>query len=483
MWYRNRAVMPAPNRMRAKLSRFAGIDTAKPTTTLPCDWTAKCYNFGFENGRLTAGAGISRLTAQGEGDGKYEIPEMPFKGGDYSLFVGKSSRREENFTYFALSYPGGLYACPCSADASWKYFPCVYRATRAVPYLYREKDLLLMSGDFDGVMIFDGQKIEHVAQALSVTDLCVHEERVFAVVRGRRNSVWFSGAFDPYDWQIDADKAGYIDFDGSLGEVCAVRSLGEYLFIFCDYGIYRLAVYADQTQFSLKKVYEDSSLIHGASIVDCAGKIAFATAEGLRVFDGYNVAAPEIRIGKVWQSTREKYSGCYCKGVYYLSVPSIADNDARIGGGSVDRYDLICLRMKDLSAQILHSVDLHDLRLLRTPVQTCAVGVGSEEDYLLTVDDSGTVRGEAPTRVWSVGEIDFGYELRDKMLRGVEYATETPYQLAVDADGERREFTLVPQGRYCPIGMRGKTFGFEIVSCEKDASIASPTVIVDILKR
>ena len=46
---------------------------------------------------------------------------------------------------------------------------------------------------------------------------------------------------------MSLEEGGYIDFDGSLGNVNAVKSFDNYLYVFCDFGIYRLTAYADQT--------------------------------------------------------------------------------------------------------------------------------------------------------------------------------------------------------------------------------------------
>lgn len=482
IFYTKRLNLPNKRTLRLKLSGFCGIDTEKTTSTLPCDWTAKCSGFGFENHRLVAGAGIDALTvADSTLSTIGQVPPMPFQGADYAFFIGKSNAKEENGAYFAVSANDGLYTCGCSIRGIWKYYPCKHKVKRAVPYLYGDRELLLMSGDFEGIMIFDGEKIEAVADALRVKDLCIHEERVFAVAEGKRNSVWFSGTFDPYHWNVSQEEAGYIDFDGSIGEVNAVRSLGEYLYVFCDYGIYRLSVYADQTKFGMKKIYEDSSLIYSASIVDCAGKIVFAGMDGLRVFDGYDVGFPRINIGDVWQSTREMCSGCYCEGYYYLSMPSREQSDGWFS--DTGEYDLLCLRMKDLSVQMINRVDLHDLRLLRTPVQTCAVGIGKQSDRLARIDRTGLIYGQAPTRIWSEEGIDFGESLKEKVVRGLEYDTRTPYRLRVRADNECKEFDVKPDRHYLEIGMKGKRFGFDLICISPDVEIDAPTVLVDILKR
>ena len=486
MMYYNRAVrMPKPSRMRVSLSAFSGIDADKCVRTLPCDWTDTCYNFGFRNGKLVAGTGIAPLqpvdpvTRQ-----PYPIPTMPPTKATRNLFVARNANASSGYTTLVVSDKNGLEILPATKGANWQHVSCPHPVKQAISYLHEDKDLLLMSGDFDGILIWDGDKVTEVASALRVLSLCVHEERVFAVVQDKRNEVWFSSAFDPYNWNVSAQEGGYIAFDGTLGSVRVVKSLGEYLYIFCDYGIYRLSVYADQSQFVLKKVYHSCDRIYAASIVDCKDTVAFASAQGVHLFDGYRVSRLAVRLGDIMPPASEDISGVYADECYYLSI---ADN--RVGypyvslDGAQGKYALLTVDLRTKQMSLARAGRLRSLQPMVTPLQSCAVGLSDDTESVVTLDQSGNCLGRPPARLWRVNNIDFGKNMQEKVIRNIEYSTTATYVFGVVADGVVREFVLPPNRHQVQIQIKARVFDFYIRSDASDVEIDAPVLTVDVLER
>lgn len=122
-----------------------------------------------------------------------------------------------------------------------------------------------------------------------MTSMCVHAERIFATVSGEQNKVWFSADFNPENWKVSGDGAGYIDFDDEGGKVIKVVKFLNYVYIFRDFGVERLTAFGAQTDFSVSKIYTASARIYPDTIVPLGDSIVFLTEEGLKCLDGYNV--------------------------------------------------------------------------------------------------------------------------------------------------------------------------------------------------
>lgn len=52
---------------------------------------------------------------------------------------------------------------------------------------------------------------------------------------------------------MSPDEAGFINFSDECGDVIKVVSFSNYLYVFREYGIFRLTAYGDQNDFCLKR--------------------------------------------------------------------------------------------------------------------------------------------------------------------------------------------------------------------------------------
>lgn len=122
-----------------------------------------------------------------------------------------------------------------------------------VSYNYKSNDVLLMSSSDDGLFIVNDSTVTYCTNAPKFTSIAVHNERVFGTVNGVSNQVWFSDDFDPANWKVSQTEAGYISFADDLGKAIKVVSFLNYLYVFRDYGIFRLTAYGDQNDFIMKR--------------------------------------------------------------------------------------------------------------------------------------------------------------------------------------------------------------------------------------
>ncbi len=474
-----------PLRKKVQLSRFVGYDENKVSNNLPCDYTDECCNFGFFNNKLIGGTGVSQLCVGDENNSFIPITPVPNIVGEKKLFVARTSDKQSNYTKLIISHKGGIESLDMKPGAVWLHCPCDNLQTNAVSYLYEDRDLLLMSGGQQGIVVFENNTTQIIANSLAIKNMSVHFERVFAVVEGKRNSLWFSDAFNPFNWNVSLAEGGYIEFDGSLGNVNVVISFRDYLYAFCDYGIYRLTAYADQTSFSLKRLYCACGKIFPSSVVECGDRIVFVSTDGLYFFDGYNISRHSLQISKFLQNGLYEVSGAYCDRKYYLSAqyPSRQEPFEILEGTENNANLIITLDLNTNNISFVKGANIKDLVCLYTPTQNCVVGLSNDSQNIVCLDNKGNYLDKDLTRLWKVCGIDFGDSVNEKLLRSIEYTTQSQFIFGVVADGLVKEFVLSNRENFAKLNIKARNFDFYILSDCKKVEISPPILTVDILRR
>ncbi len=484
MFYEKKFSVDKPTRMRYRFSSFKGFDVKSSPSTLPCDYCEDVYNFGFDNGNLTAGVGLSAFEYKCENGETFALPPIPEGYGDARMFCGKLSDENGPYECVILSAPDKLTHIKLAAGESWAPDTATDRQfTSAIGYLDGDNDLMLLGGGGEGLYVMSGEGGQYAADALAITDLCTHYERVYAVVDGVRTSIWFSDAFDPYNWNVSLDEGGYISLDGSLGEVLRVLSFEDNIYVFCEYGIYRLTAYADQLQFSLRRVHCDCGRIFKDTITICGAVIIFVTSDGVFAMDGYDVTRVTDRLDDLVDGA-EKLRALYCDGRYYLIFDkehedALYDYTVADGGPNVT----VIVDTEKGTVEIYRGAKMHDMCVLAGRTQHCVLALSELSDRIAVVDDGGVFFNEPPFRYWIIKDVDFNEHVNKKYVLGVDYCTDVPFTLGVVADGKAREFRLDPSRKYVPIGVNGICFDFYIKCSERSVRIKPFGITIDFLRR
>ena len=484
MFYEKSFSVDKPVRKRYRFSSFRGFDADSSVNTLPCDYCEDVYNFGFEHNSLTGGAGLRKFACKCADGSEYELPPVPDGYSDARIFFGRLSDENGPFECLFLSAPDKFTYIKLCDGAEWENdIPMDRQFTSAIGYLHGEDDLMLLGGGGDGLYVLSGKGGEFAANALAITDLCTHYERVYAVVDGTRTSVWFSDAFDPYNWNVSLDEGGYISLDGSLGEVLRVLSFEDYIFIFCEYGIYRLTAYADQLQFSIKRVNCDCGRIYKDTITVCGAAVMFVTSDGVYTMDGYDVAKLTDRLDEIADGA-EDMRAFYCFGKYWLSFRK--EHEEGIYSFTEDDGNPNVLAVTDIekgTTEIYRGAQLSDMCVLSGARQNCVVALSGLSDCVAEVDDSGSFFTNQPFRYWAIRDVDFNEHVNKKYIVGVDYCTDTPFILGVVADGKTKEYYLEPEDKYVPISACGLCFDFYIKCTARDVRIKPFGITIDFYRR
>lgn len=476
MFYDKNYALAKPKRKSMALSGFKGYDETKTSHTLPCDYVDTVYNFRFKNGRLVEPYGINVLDVNG-----VSIPALreEIKDKDKRLFCTKTLVGSTPVSTLVVTYEDGVdYALV--GDDEWSHIDCEGFFTSGVGYLYKDDDLLILSGE-QGIKVFKNGQLLDVEYDGRIDGLCVHYERIYAIVKGVRNSLWFSDNFDPFNWNVSIDEGGYIEFDGTLGEVRVIKSFINYLYIFCDYGIYRLTAYADQNQFSMKKVYTSCGRIYAPTITDCGEYIAFASEDGVYLFDGYDVTRYSIKANDLIFRGFDDVYACYQHHKYALSFTNADGGDYGIISRQTGNNVLLMFDLTDKSVNIMRGISFSRLTQLNTSDFNGIIGLSEDCDRIVKLDDSGLYLGKPFVKYWQTPEIDFDAPSQIKILRDIEYSTPYRYVLGIIADDERREYVLSPTENKIHLYVKAQSFVFYIRSDNAAENIRPPIVTVDFI--
>lgn len=474
-----RAVRTYKKRIRVG---FSGIVNSQDEAVLGLEYAKSCRNFAFEKGVINGKIGVEK------GKGYYAFPstdrhEYPTFGQDkkivklfqYQKQLEKSQYSDDRLV--AILSDGSVWHTPMFWKmGKWEKFEnfMLTGQSEGVNYNYNGKDVLLMCSSDDGLFIVNDKMVTYCSNAPKFTSITVHNERVFGTVNGIGNQVWFSDDFDPANWKVSPTEAGYISFADDLGSAIKVVSFLNYLYVFRDYGIFRLTAYGDQNDFIMKKVFTDTGRIYKDSIVMCGDKIMFCAEDGVYAFDGYNA----VKVGKEFPSAIDKRETCagYLENKYYLACR--LDELGGEGNNAVVRFDT---ETKDVS--VLSGVRVSSF---------CSVKTSNGSDMLCTFEDGkknvvgmlsedGKNFESVTKKVYESPETTLGYPTC-KTVRGASIFTKYPLTLAVVVDGKRFAFRV--QGRDCqqyvPIEKCGVRIKFELTSeCEK-AYVAPIVVDLDV---
>ena len=488
MFYEKKFSVDKPTRKRYRLSSFKGYDPESGSGTLPRDYCDEVYNFGFENNTLTGGIGLKRFTYRNAAGEDESVRVISSDCVNPDIFFGKLS--DENGPFECIMATSDEYLLYVRLGKSSQWLGRIKtgrRFTSAISYLYGDDNLMLLGGGGEGIYVVSETEDTYVADALTITDLCTHYERVYAVVEGVRTSVWFSDAFDPYNWNVSLDEGGYISLDGSLGEVLRVLSFQDYVYIFCEYGIYRLTAYSDQLQFSIKRLHCDCGRIYKDTITSCGAFVAFVTSDGVYALDGYDVTRLTDKLDDLLEGSKD-HKAVFCDGKYYLSF-DVADEERAgkeelVGLTEKGADVLAVVDTEKGTAEIYRGLNIRSMCVMSGTRQHCVLAVTSASNIVMELVENGCSFDMLPTlKYWAVKDVDFNEHMNKKYIVGVDYCTKKPFTLGVVADKKVREFRADPDKKYMPIGVSGTCFDFYIKSTEQEPEIKPFGVTVDFLRR
>ncbi len=115
------------------------------------------------------------------------------------------------------------------------------------------------------------------------TCCAVHAERIFTAKNFR---VRYTDAVEPDVWTEGRGKGGFIDLPTDAGNILAMQSYKDKLYLFRERGITQLRVLGDELNFKALHLPFGAGVIKEESVAPCGDQICFFTERGLYAFNG-----------------------------------------------------------------------------------------------------------------------------------------------------------------------------------------------------
>ena len=424
------------------------------------------YNLVVSDGTLSPGECFNVIT-------DYNVP-YGFAFKRIYLFKGiKADGSEDNRLIFCTD-DGILYECPLGGGTFTKITSVSFTSPPVgLMYNYNGKNVMIFSKSGGGIYIYDGSTMQTVPEAPEITSMCLHYERLFVTTGGNDKSLWFSDDFDPANWNVSLNEAGFIDMNDMKGELIKVVSFGDYLYAFKKFGITRISAYSDQRQFAATDLFVSSGKIFKDSIIVCGDCMLFAATDGIYRFDGVSTQRISDSFRKKIDFTYEYFKGQYFNGNAYIRVKAKGDSG----------YDVQILRLnpKTAEATFIHDLVLGDFMVLDCENNYRLYGVTASVGKLCEVTtENSLIAGLKPFQVWENGESDFGIH-KEKTLTSFGVYTNKDITVSIFADGVKKQFAV--KGGVKPAVlkpyMRGTKFKIRFDGRADGVVIAAPKLTLE----
>lgn len=489
---------PSISRMKLRFSNFSGgINTTIEENLLPINYAKMSYNTDFSDRSLQTGLGFKELT-------------LPLRSGTGERVLGYDANygNIDSFWFFER-YDDTLGtradAVFVHADDNQIYYQLLlsnsvgfgtfqnfsYNGKPNVQYhKYNDDDVAVLCSDSDYLAIWTGLgSPAKVSNTLSLTSICIHYERIFATVSGRKDMVRFSDDFDLFNWNETASEGGFIVLADERGTCNKVISFNDYVYIIREHGISRLSAYGDQSEFSVTHLFYIADKIFENTAVLCGDRIIFACSDGLYSFNGYSATRLDLKINKMFDiDNLSKAVACYFDGKYYLAccLDFMDQSSVGVESTSFTNNALIELDLKSGHYTITRGVDIiHLTPIVSDKVHKLAVCFGDSQHRKIVgeLTHDGCFFGSPLKKSWLSPMSDFGYPDKIKIIRQVHLFSKYNITLIVSSESETRSFLIAGSDKIssvCP-NIKGQRISLAFESNVANFYVSNPSVVVDLV--
>lgn len=450
---------------------FEGIVTSIDESILNHEYAKQCTGFVIDDGMLKSELGIDSAKGyyKGINDNRHLYPDMTKNAVIKKVFLYRRTvDGEYDDRLVAHMQDGYFWQTKIFEDDVWHMVDNIrmFGDVGFVNYNFNGDDVLLLCSKEDGLFSINGDVGSYYSTAPKLTSITVHNERVWGGANDNSGEVWFSDDFNPANWNVSSQEAGFIYFADGMGEVLKVVSFLNYVYVFREYGIIRITAYGNQSEFLLKTMFTDTGYIYKDTIALADDKIIFYAEGGIFIFDGYNATRVCKELPKVFN--RNLLCGAYLDNKYYLACRL---NNEGAFNNSICVYDI-----EKKSLAILDDVYIKSINTIKIHkgADVLCTFAFSNLNKIGMMSTSGKVLDIATNKKY-ISPINNLSITDEKIVRKIHIKTKYPIRLIVILDGNKTCYELQGKNEVQTINVdkRGFEFGMEIES-ENEQVIVSP---------
>ena len=470
---------------------LSGINADMDPNILPLKVGTKMVNMEYAKGALTTGMGLSPLYLPHSDDPQNQfrmIDEFPYDverawlyryydpmGNDWSMIVAYC-KDKYLYTCFVQSFVTTI-----TKESRIKFSTC----PTAMNYRLDGQDVLILCNKKDGMVIWDanqaGQPPKVVTNAPKISSMCVQFDKVFACLHGDKSQVWYSDDFDPTNWNVSLNEAGVLSMVDEKGRLNKVLAFKDYVYIFRDYGISRIAKTIKNT-FSVQQLYQSNARIYPESVVVAGDSIIMLMEDGLYSFDGLTYKKIELPLSSLFFGANNcNAEGVFHQGKYYLACNlTFEGEENKEENGCFNtllEYDL-----ENGNTCLLRGVSIVSLCACHNEVfsKLLVVCKVNDKQVLAVLEKNGKVFDTPSLKTWQSAPIDFDSPNEDKYIKEICLLSKHDCKMTVTTERGKTEFSILGNDwlQTIPVKIKARTFSIAFESHTPDVYISSPTLIV-----
>jgi len=340
----------------------------------------------------------------------------------------------------------------------------------AVNYNYQGNEVLLLATPLNNLWLINDATMYNCSASPQFSSMTVHNERVYGSINGIEKQVWFSDNFNPLNWTVSSTEAGFINFSDDCGEILKVVSFLNYLYVFREYGIFRITAFGDQSEFLVKKIFTDTGRIIKKTIEVCGDRIIFYAENGLFSFDGYDVTPIFKELGDVYNNGI--MCGAYLNGCYYLAC---CESDTTTKTDTLYKCDFLDKTLSKISG--LNVISLRAINVSNGSQMLCVLKNATK---IGEIGGSGAVFDKCTEKKYVSPSSDLSIPSL-KIIRDFSLITHYPLTVRVILDGTAYEYSLKgsTELQKIPVEKSGYIVGFELETTEPKAYVTPLKVSVE----
>ncbi len=480
---------PEVRRVAYELGSFENFDADTPQERLNVKIGCYGYNVSIKSGTLTGGLGVDTPTYNVGGKSitlPSLVPHLDVIQGLTHFRVKSGGVSEDKV--LAHSVDGKFYVTSLyDEDGFIKVEGAPEGVQKVTPVNYFKDgcDHLLLYHE-KGVTDYDGESVITRETAPKLTSVTMLYERAFGVESGS-DKIYFSAMNEPTDFSVESG-GGWITLRDESGALIKIVSYGSHIYVFKEYGIYRMSVMGEPSDYSVERALQTHSKIVEGTIQVAERGIIFLMGGALYIFDGYNVKTLDRGLVSLMES--DEYAvGKYFDERYYLACKMKTEGE-KVG----DEVDLGIKRNNAVfyfnlltGAQgILRGVDIVGFfPVLTAGVKEMFVVFGNARSHRpgrLTVDSK--LYGEHLPKKWRSAKSKMNNFSELKNLKRIILDSSCDLKLKVFQGGVEVEKTAYAKDTTAvvPFGTIGYDFALEI-SCQGELFVRNAKLIFDYIRK
>ncbi len=245
-------------------------------------WALDSWNCDCREGRLRRGIACETIM-----DGFGNTVNVRFEGEIVAVYPFTTDGGKEALCFVAED--GYLYSLKLTTGAATQRvllgeYPAHLSMRTPAQEVYH-----LFVGTRGGFVTRDGSSFTRVAEAAegNIRGCCMAGKRFFVGIN--ESTVAYSAPYDPLQWAGAAHEGGLLYMPADCGALVGLAAEKEQVYLFGEYGVYRVGVRADAKAFTVERLCYGGGAIVPRSAVCTGAGILFLSVDGLYRIQGEKV--------------------------------------------------------------------------------------------------------------------------------------------------------------------------------------------------